>query len=63
MNSIAFDCDDRVVITGSSDGTTRVWDVATGDHLASLVFVSPGQEWLVITPEGLFDGSAVLDAL
>merc|ERR1711962_1329340 len=29
--------DERVIISGSSDSTVRVWDVATGDHITTLI--------------------------
>ena len=38
-------------------GAAGVWDAATGDLLASLLTTDAGNEWLVVTPEGLFDGS------
>merc|ERR1739838_878626 len=29
--------DERVIISGSSDSTVRVWDVETGDHITTLI--------------------------
>lgn len=29
--------DDRVIISGSSDGTVRVWDAVTGDMVNTLI--------------------------
>ena len=49
--------DARHVVTCSVDGSTRIWDVATGRELARLTTVNNGKDWLVTTPEGLFDGS------
>jgi WD40 repeat protein len=57
IGSVAFRGDGRQVWTGSEDGTSRVWDVATGEELARLLSLSGGQDWAVVTPEGLFDGS------
>ena len=45
----------QTVITGSSDGTLRFWDLDTGALLATAVAL--GSEWLAWTPDGLFDGS------
>jgi Caspase domain len=35
----------------------RVWDIATGDERARMISLDKGKDWLVVTPEGLFDGS------
>jgi len=63
VTAVAFSPDGQQVLTGGSDGIARLWDVATGQELAWLMSFNPsgiGQqpEWLVATPEGLFDGSA-----
>jgi len=55
--TVAFRPDGRQVLTGSGDGSVRLWDAATGDELACLMCLDGGKEWLVVTPEGLFDGS------
>jgi WD40 repeat protein len=54
----AFKPDGRQILTGSGAGTTGVWDIATGDELARLINLDAGRDWLVMTPDGLFDGSA-----
>lgn len=56
LNSILFTADDRLLLSGSSDGSIKLWDLTTGKELASL-FTLDHQDWLVITPDGLFDGS------
>ena len=58
VESVAFRSDGRHVLTGSADGTARLWDLATGDELGRIMSFSAGKDWLVVTPEGLFDGSA-----
>jgi WD40 repeat protein len=55
--AVAFSPDGKHVLTASGDGTTRLWDVATGDELARLLSLDAGKDWLVVTPDGLFDGS------
>ena len=44
------------MLTGSEDGTARIWEERTGVELATLVTGLDG-EWVTITPEGFFDAS------
>ena len=53
---LAFSANCRWAAFGSADGTTRVWDVATGKELASLISFREGG-WAVVDPEGRFDTS------
>jgi WD40 repeat protein/uncharacterized caspase-like protein len=57
VNAVAFSPDARFLATGSDDGSTRLWDLKTGEMLATLVCMRGGSDWLVVTPDGLFDGS------
>ena len=41
--SVAIDSSARIVLSGSSDGTVRVWDVSTGQHVRTL---SGHQGWV-----------------
>lgn len=59
---VAFDGTGRLVATLGEDGNEDLWDAQTGERVATLVnLVELGAfgatEWLVVTPEGLFDGS------
>jgi WD40 repeat protein len=59
---VAFDATGGLVATLGEDGNEDLWDVLTGERVATLVnLVELGafgaSEWLVVTPEGLFDGS------
>jgi uncharacterized caspase-like protein len=56
--AVAFSPDGRQALTGSADGAVRLWDLATGDELARLLGF--GDEWLVLSPEGLLDGPAAV---
>jgi WD40 repeat protein len=54
--SVAFSADGRVLASSSGDGSIKLWEAATGVELAALV--APGErDWLVVAPDGLFDGS------
>jgi len=57
INSIAFNPDARLLASSSDDGSTLLWDTAQGKQLATLVSLFDGADWLVVTPDGLFDGS------
>jgi uncharacterized protein YjiK len=58
VHSVSFSPDGKWVCTGSHDGTAALWDAATGTEVLRLISLDGGQDWLVVTPEGLFDGSA-----
>jgi len=62
---VAFSPDDRWLASGSDDGSTHLWNARSGDVQATLVSLrenvsglAKGQsDWLVVAPDGLFDGS------
>jgi WD40 repeat protein len=54
---LAFDANNVLLAAACADGTTRLWDLKNGEFLASLLSLYDGREWLVVTPDGLFDGS------
>jgi WD40 repeat protein len=41
----------------ASPGAARLWDPATGKERCRLYVFDAGKEWLVVTPDGSFDGS------
>jgi WD40 repeat protein len=57
ITSIAFSPDGRKLASGSADGSVKVWDVETGRELVTLLSLDGGQDWLITTPEGYYDGS------
>lgn len=59
VTSVQLSPDNRYLLSASFDGTARLWDIATGDELAAMVGLNFAKDWLVITPDGLFDGSRV----
>jgi WD40 repeat protein/uncharacterized caspase-like protein len=57
VKSLAFSSDGKLLVSGGDDGGARVWDVRSGETLATLVTMGDGADWLVVTPDGLFDGT------
>jgi WD40 repeat protein len=55
--ALDFSPDARFVVSGSDDGSARLWNTQTGELLATLGSLNKGDDWLVVTPDGLFDGS------
>src|ERR1043165_3032592 len=59
IESIDFSPDGRLLVSAGEAGGTFVWDTKTGEHLLTLISLDDGGEWMVITPQGLFDGTPV----
>ncbi|HKO98943.1 MAG TPA: caspase family protein [Pyrinomonadaceae bacterium] len=59
VESIDFSPDGRLLASASDDGGTFLWDTNTGEHLLTLISLDDGGEWMVVTPQGLFDGTPV----
>jgi WD40 repeat protein/uncharacterized caspase-like protein len=57
IESIDFSPDARLLASASDDGATFLWDANTGEHLLTLISLDDGGEWMVVTPQGLFDGT------
>lgn len=59
IESLDFHPDARLLATAGEDGSTFLWDTKTGEHLLTLISLDDGGEWMVVTPQGLFDGTPV----
>jgi WD40 repeat protein len=57
ITALAFTPNGNFLVSGSDDGSTRLWETATGKLTATIVTLNEGDDWLVVTPDGLFDGS------
>lgn len=60
IRSLAFVADNARLLVGSTDGIVRLWDIATGQEVATFLgfgFAEGNVEWLATTPEGYYDCS------
>lgn len=56
VKTLAFSPKGEILASGSRDGTIRLWSLAEGKELATLLSLDE-KDWLVVTPDGFFDGS------
>jgi WD40 repeat protein/uncharacterized caspase-like protein len=59
IDSLDFSPDSRLLASACDDGSTFLWDTNTGEHLVTLISLDDGGEWMVVTPQGLFDGTPI----
>jgi WD40 repeat protein/uncharacterized caspase-like protein len=59
IDSMDFSPDNTLMASAAEDGATFLWDTKTGEQLATLISLDEGGEWMVVTPQGLFDGTPV----
>jgi WD40 repeat protein len=45
------------LFAAGEDAATHIWDFSSGELLARLYSLASASDWLVITPDGLFDGT------
>ena len=62
ITSLTFSPEGRFVVALGENNDKYIWDADTGEKLATLVnlsgaFTNRDNDWLVVTPDGLFDGS------
>jgi WD40 repeat protein len=60
--SLSFSPNGRFLVALGENNDKYIWDASSGEQLATLVNLggalnSRGSDWLVVTPDGLFDGS------
>jgi len=49
--------DDKQIASASEDGSIIIWNSETGARISTLLSLRNSDDWLVVTPEGFFDGS------
>ena len=52
----AFSPNGKILASTTADGAIKLWDVMAGQELITL-FAIDDEDWLAVTPDGLFDGS------
>ncbi len=57
VQTVSFSLDGRTLISAGDDRLVKLWNWASGEELLTQV-VLDDQDWAVIAPDGLFDGSA-----
>jgi WD40 repeat protein/uncharacterized caspase-like protein len=58
IDTLAFSPDSSKLLSGSRDTSVKVWNTATGAELCTMIGGGGNtDDWLVVTPDGLFDGT------
>lgn len=52
VNSVAFSCDDKLIVTGSHDHSAKVWDAETGQQLLALQGHLDSVTCVAVSPDG-----------
>jgi len=61
LRQVAFSPDGRLLVTASEDGTARVWDPATGEHLRTLTGHTNWVATVAFSPDGRLLATASYD--
>jgi WD40 repeat protein len=56
VQSVAFSRDGKTILSGSFDGTMKLWRADRDEQLATLIALDQ-DDWVVVTSEGLFESS------
>jgi WD40 repeat protein len=61
VRGVAFTRDGRFAVSGSDDGTVRVWDVTSGTEVRSFTGHSGAVTSVTVSPSGRYVASASVD--
>ena len=56
IKSVSFSPDGKYALSGSADNTLKLWDIEKGKELVTLILLD-SNDWVAVTPSGLFDAS------
>ena len=56
IRALAISPDGKFLLSGSSDNSAKIWNTQNGAELATLMAIGT-EDWMVATPDGLFDAS------
>jgi len=56
-NGLDFSGDSRFIVAANADGSVAIWNAESTTLEAVLVSIPGSDDWLAVTPGGLFDGS------
>ena len=56
VQSVAFSRDGKTILSGSFDGTMKLWRPESDEALATLIALDK-TDWVIVTPDGHFDSS------
>lgn len=63
IRTLAISPNGKFLLSGSSDNSAKIWNTQTGAELATLMAIGT-EDWMVATPDGLFDASpGAMDSL
>jgi WD40 repeat protein len=57
VKGLAVSPDSRRLASAGTDGSTRIWETNSGEQLLLLTSLPGTPHWVVVSPDGLFDGS------
>jgi WD40 repeat protein len=58
LDALAFTVDGKGLLSAGYDGRLQLWDLDSGREALSMLALRDGRGWLVVAPDGLFDGTA-----
>lgn len=58
VKNLILSADGKHLWTTSTDRSIRLWDTATGKERCRIYSLNMSDDWLVVTPDGRFDGSS-----
>jgi WD40 repeat protein len=58
VEAVAFHPNKKWLVSGSEDGTMRIWDITSGNELLTVIGIPGGNDYVAYAPTGCYTGSA-----